>query len=103
MNYATDFKSIRDQVSPEEWQARLDLAACYRLVLPYGQIDLARKLIHGSVAWRSLRQPNLSEIGVTFTLQRSAEVIRLKTQSRVIFAVKTRTILINESNVNNAS
>ena len=32
MNYATDFKSIRAQVSPEEWQARVDLAACYRLV-----------------------------------------------------------------------
>jgi hypothetical protein len=23
MNYSTDFKSIRDQLSPEEWQARL--------------------------------------------------------------------------------
>jgi hypothetical protein len=32
MNYSTDFKSIRDQISPEEWQARLDLAACYRLL-----------------------------------------------------------------------
>src|SRR5258708_4270396 len=40
MNYATDFKSIREQVSPEEWQARLDLAACYRLVDAYGMTDL---------------------------------------------------------------
>src|SRR4051812_16089646 len=40
MNYATDFQSIRDQVSPEEWQARLDLAACYRLVDSYGMTDL---------------------------------------------------------------
>jgi ribulose-5-phosphate 4-epimerase/fuculose-1-phosphate aldolase len=40
MNYATDFKSVRDQVSPEEWQARLDLAACYRLVDVYGMTDL---------------------------------------------------------------
>ncbi len=40
MNYATDFKSIRDQVSPQEWQARLDLAACYRLVDSYGMTDL---------------------------------------------------------------
>jgi ribulose-5-phosphate 4-epimerase/fuculose-1-phosphate aldolase len=40
MNYSTDFKSIRDQVSPEEWQARLDLAACYRLVDAYGMTDL---------------------------------------------------------------
>jgi ribulose-5-phosphate 4-epimerase/fuculose-1-phosphate aldolase len=40
MNYATDFKTIRDEVSEEEWQARLDLAACYRLVDAYGMTDL---------------------------------------------------------------
>ena len=40
MNYTTDFKSIRGQVSPEEWQARVDLAACYRLVDAYGMTDL---------------------------------------------------------------
>ena len=40
MNYSTDFKSIRDQVSPEEWQTRLDLAACYRLVDKYEMTDL---------------------------------------------------------------
>ena len=32
--------SLRDQVSPEEWQARLDLAACYRLLDVYGMTDL---------------------------------------------------------------
>lgn len=32
--------SIRDQVSPEEWQTRVDLAACYRLVALYGWDDL---------------------------------------------------------------
>src|SRR5437588_9739147 len=40
MNYSTDFKSIRDQVSPQEWQARRDLAACYRLVDVFGMTDL---------------------------------------------------------------
>lgn len=34
------FKSLRSEVSPEEWQARLDLAACYRLVALYGMTDL---------------------------------------------------------------
>jgi hypothetical protein len=29
MNYATDFKSVRGAVSAAEWQARVDLAACY--------------------------------------------------------------------------
>ena len=40
MNYHTDFKSLRDEVSPAEWQARLDLAACYRLVDKYDMTDL---------------------------------------------------------------
>src|SRR5262249_42153282 len=40
MNYAADFKSIREEVSPREWQTRLDLAACYRLIESYGMTDL---------------------------------------------------------------
>src|SRR6266699_6018053 len=40
MNYTTDFKSICAEVSAEEWQARVDLAACYRLVARYGMTDL---------------------------------------------------------------
>ena len=32
--------SLRDQVSPDEWQLRVDLAACYRLVAMYGWSDL---------------------------------------------------------------
>ena len=40
MNYSTDFPSIKDQVSPTEWQARVDLAACYRLVDAYEMTDL---------------------------------------------------------------
>ncbi|MBP0495515.1 class II aldolase/adducin family protein [Roseomonas indoligenes] len=38
--YDTNWPSIRDQVSEAEWQARLDLAACYRLVEAYGMTDL---------------------------------------------------------------
>jgi ribulose-5-phosphate 4-epimerase/fuculose-1-phosphate aldolase len=33
-------KTVRDQVSTEEWQARVDLAAAYRLVADYGWDDL---------------------------------------------------------------
>jgi ribulose-5-phosphate 4-epimerase/fuculose-1-phosphate aldolase len=33
-------KSIREQVSAEEWQLRTDLAACYRLIAMYGWDDL---------------------------------------------------------------
>ena len=36
----TDEKSIRAQVSEEEWQQRVDLAACYRLISLHGWDDL---------------------------------------------------------------
>jgi hypothetical protein len=32
--------SIKMQVSDEEWKARVDLAACYRIVAMYGWDDL---------------------------------------------------------------
>ena len=40
MNTNASFRSIRGEVSAEEWQARVDLAACYRLVDRYGMTDM---------------------------------------------------------------
>lgn len=40
MNPSLDIPSVRDQVSPEEWQMRVDLAAAYRLVALFGWDDL---------------------------------------------------------------
>src|SRR5580658_9056175 len=39
-NYDTQIPSIRGEVSAEEWAARVDLAACYRLIDLYGMSDL---------------------------------------------------------------
>ena len=40
MTYEASFRSIRDEVGAEEWQTRVDLAACYRLIDHYGMTDL---------------------------------------------------------------
>ncbi len=40
MNTAVKTSSVRNQVSEPEWQARIDLAAAYRLVALYGWDDL---------------------------------------------------------------
>jgi ribulose-5-phosphate 4-epimerase/fuculose-1-phosphate aldolase len=40
MSTALKTSTVRDQVSAEEWQARVDLAAAYRLVALYGWDDL---------------------------------------------------------------
>ena len=39
-NYDPHIPCIKDQVSPQEWAARVDLAACYRLIDLYGMSDL---------------------------------------------------------------
>ncbi|MBC7993396.1 MAG: class II aldolase/adducin family protein [Rhizobacter sp.] len=40
MNAPLEFASLRNQVSAEEWQTRVDLAAAYRLVALFGWDDL---------------------------------------------------------------
>jgi ribulose-5-phosphate 4-epimerase/fuculose-1-phosphate aldolase len=40
MNFDTNFPSLRSSVSPEEWQTRVELAACYRLIDAFGMTDL---------------------------------------------------------------
>ena len=46
--------SIRELVSTAEWQARVDLAACYRLVARYGMSDL----IYNHITVRVPDEPN---------------------------------------------
>ena len=40
MNYSTDFPCLEHSVSPEEWQTRVALAACYRLMDQFGMTDM---------------------------------------------------------------
>ena len=40
MNYGTEFRLIRGEVSAAEWRIRVDLAACYRLMDHFGMTDL---------------------------------------------------------------
>ena len=42
-------KSMKDQCAPEEWKARVDLAACYRLVAHYGMADMMANHISARV------------------------------------------------------
>ncbi|MEM6971194.1 MAG: class II aldolase/adducin family protein [Pseudomonadota bacterium] len=39
-NYTTDIPSMRDRVSEEEWEARVNLAAAYRLVALWGMDEM---------------------------------------------------------------
>ena len=41
--------SMKDRVTPEEWKARVDLAACYRLVDFYGMSDMMANHVSAAV------------------------------------------------------
>jgi hypothetical protein len=45
--------SVREQVSAEEWQARVDLAACYRLTALYGMTEMVANHISCRVPGRT--------------------------------------------------
>lgn len=49
MNYDTQFPSLKNTVSAHEWQARVQLAACYRLIDYYGMSDLIYNHITASI------------------------------------------------------
>jgi len=53
--------NVRELVSPEEWQVRVDLAAAYRLVAAYGWDDLDLKVGH-----------HPTKIGIRWTVSKEA-------------------------------
>jgi len=42
-------ESMKGRCSPAEWQARVDLAACYRLIAIYGMSDMMANHISARV------------------------------------------------------
>jgi hypothetical protein len=46
----TPMRAMREPVSEAEWDLRVNLAACYRLVAKYGMTDLNPQPHHGARA-----------------------------------------------------
>ncbi|HMG54810.1 MAG TPA: class II aldolase/adducin family protein [Kofleriaceae bacterium] len=76
-------ESVRDQVSPEEWALRVDLAACYRLVALNGWDDLVFTHI-------SARVPGgqghflLNPFGMTFEELTASSLVKIDADCRKI-------------------
>jgi ribulose-5-phosphate 4-epimerase/fuculose-1-phosphate aldolase len=87
MNYATNFKSIRDQVSPEEWEARVKLAACYRLIDKYDMADL----IYNHITARIRARRIISDQSLRVALQGDHRVELGQDRSRGQYTVKPGT------------
>lgn len=77
--------SVRELVSPEEWQTRVDLAACYRLAAHYGWTDLIYTHI-------SARVPDtddhflLNPFGLLFEEVTASSLVKLDTEGDIVMA-----------------
>ncbi len=77
-------KSVRDQVSAEEWQIRVDLAACYRLMAHYGMTEMIANHI-------SMRLPGshdeflLNPYGMLYEEMTASSMIRIDVEGKVLF------------------
>ncbi len=75
--------SVRDQVSEEEWQTRVDLAACYRLAAMHGWTDLIYTHI-------SARVPGtddhflLNPFGFMFEEVTASSLVKLDTEGGIV-------------------
>jgi ribulose-5-phosphate 4-epimerase/fuculose-1-phosphate aldolase len=82
-NYSTAIPSLKGHVSAEEWQARVNLAACYRLVAMWGMDEMIANHI-------SLEVPNepghflINSYGLMYEEMTASSLIKLDLDGRVI-------------------
>jgi ribulose-5-phosphate 4-epimerase/fuculose-1-phosphate aldolase len=82
--------SLKEQVSPEEWQLRCDLAACYRLVALYGWSDLVFTHISAklpeSVSGTGVRQFLINPYGLMFDEITASSLVKVDEQCNKLIA-----------------
>ena len=83
MSAALEITSVKDRVSPEEWQIRVDLAATYRLVAMHGWDDLIFTHI-------SARVPGpehhflINPYGMTFDEITASSLVKIDLQGEIV-------------------
>src|ERR1700686_3784428 len=86
-NYSPDFKSIRNEVSAQEWQTRTDLAACYRLVDAYGMTDLIYNHITARIPGSEHLLINL--YGLLYKEITASSLVKIDVEGNIIYKPDT--------------
>jgi len=77
-------KPVRELVSAEEWQARVDLAACYRLMAEFGMTEMVANHI-------SVRVPGthdqflINPYGMLYEEMTASSMIKVDIEGNVLF------------------
>ena len=87
MNYSTDFPSLKGKVSDEEWEARVTLAACYRLVDKYEMTDLIYNHITARVPGEDTLLINL--YGLLYREITASSLVKLDRNGEIVWKPET--------------
>ncbi len=83
MRYDLDLPSARDRVSPGEWEARVNLAACYRLVALWDMTDM----IANHISVRVPGEPNhflINAYGLLYEEIAASNLIKIDLDGNII-------------------
>ncbi|MGG5819926.1 class II aldolase/adducin family protein [Falsiroseomonas sp. HW251] len=87
MRYDTNFRCIRDEVSLGEWEARVQLAACYRLVDLFGMTDLIYN--HITVRIPGTEQLLINLYGLLYKEITASSLVRIDVEGNILWKPET--------------
>ena len=77
-------KSVRDQVSKEEWDTRVNLAACYRLMAEFGMVEMVANHISARVPGTT-NEFLINPYGMLYEEMTASCMIRIDVDGKVLF------------------
>jgi ribulose-5-phosphate 4-epimerase/fuculose-1-phosphate aldolase len=77
-------KSVREQVSKEEWDTRVNLAACYRLMSQFGMVEMVANHISARVPG-SHNEFLINPYGMLYEEMTASCMIRIDIDGKVLF------------------
>jgi ribulose-5-phosphate 4-epimerase/fuculose-1-phosphate aldolase len=77
---------VRSQVTAEEWQARVDLAACYRLLARYNMADLTGTHTSVSVPGSDNQHFLINPHGMLFEMVTASSLVKIDWQGQPVMA-----------------
>ncbi len=78
-------QSVRDEVGEAEWQVRLDLAACYRLMAAYDMTEMVANHISARVPGRH-DQFLINPYGMLYEEMTASSMVRIDLDGKVLFS-----------------
>ena len=77
-------KSVREQVSKEEWDTRVNLAACYRLMAEFGMVEMIANHISARVPGTQ-NEFLINPYGMLYEEMTASSMIRIDLDGKVLF------------------